>query len=95
MVWKASQCLGPLREYDLELSLLEDLLSQRFWSRGKRGKWYERRAIVRGHLKKKHNGDRHDMEEHQLATLEGLKEALSDPDTGLGKFPRISQSEGS
>lgn len=86
MVWTASKCLGPLQEFDLELSVLEDLLSQRFWSRGKRGKWYERRVIVRNHMKKKHNGDKVGLYNHQLATIEGLKAALSDSDTGLGEF---------
>ena len=38
---------GPLKEYDDELMVLNCLLSQKYWRRGKRANWYVRRAIIR------------------------------------------------
>lgn len=83
MVYKATKALGPLKEYNLELQMIEELLSQRFWNRGRRGKLYERRAILLGHLTSKAvtAAEKKDLL-YRLA--EGLKEALMDADTGIG-----------
>ncbi|KJA24271.1 hypothetical protein HYPSUDRAFT_200765 [Hypholoma sublateritium FD-334 SS-4] len=88
MLYKAIKALGPLKEYGLELQMLEHLLSQQFWSRGKRGKLYERRAIVLGHLKTRatNASDRTDV---LYKLLEGLKEALMDSDTGIVWRPSL------
>lgn len=83
MVHKASRSFGPLKEYELELEILDTLLKQRFWCRGKRGKWYTRRAIVLGHLVKATNIEERKVElNHRM--LDGLADALLDDDTGLG-----------
>jgi len=83
MVHKASQVLGPLKEYELEVETLDTLLEQRFWCRGKRAKWYTRRAVVLQHLAaaEKHPEKKRDI---QWRSLEGIKTALLDDDTGIG-----------
>jgi len=83
MVYKATKALGPLKSYDLELKVLQALLSQKIWMRGKRARWYERRAIVQGHLTRQVEGQ---DTKHSLLwqTMEGVKEALRDDDTGIG-----------
>lgn len=86
MVYKAIKALGPLKEYELELQMLEHLLSQQFWSRGKRGNLYERRAIVLGHLKAR-AASASDKTDVLYKLLEGLKEGLMDSDTGIGTSP--------
>ena len=83
MVYKATKALGPLKEYGLELQMLENLLSQKFWSRGKRGNLYERQAIVLGHLRAKADNPS-DKKVVLYKLLEGLKAALMDSDTGIG-----------
>lgn len=37
---------GCLKNYAREAELLEELLAQHFWRRGKRGAWYDRLALV-------------------------------------------------
>src|SRR5260221_12102798 len=44
IVQKGADAFGTLKEYDGELDVLEALLNQRRWRRGRRGKWYDRRA---------------------------------------------------
>src|SRR5579863_6103082 len=46
IVQKGAEALDILKEYDRELEVLEALLNQRRWRRGRRGKWYERRALI-------------------------------------------------
>ena len=86
MVHKATKALGPLKSYDLELKVLQALLGQKIWMRGKRSRWYERRAIVQGHLTRQAEGI---DKKHELLwqTMEGVKEALLDEDTGIGASP--------
>lgn len=83
MVHKATKALGPLKSYDLELKVLQALLGQKIWMRGKRARWYERRAIVQGHITRQMEGV---DTKHSLLwqTMEGVKEALRDEDTGIG-----------
>jgi Fanconi-associated nuclease 1 len=40
-------CLGLLKEYDYQVKILEALLGQERWRRGKRGEWHERLAIIK------------------------------------------------
>jgi len=84
MVHKATSVLGPMKEYDLELKVLDALLSQRFWCRGKRAKWYNRRAVVLGHLTRAADTEE-EKEELCRLTLEGVKDALLDEDTNIGE----------
>jgi Fanconi-associated nuclease 1 len=85
MVHKALKVVAKLKDYNFELKVLEDLLDQRFWCRGKRAKWYTRQAIALGHLvtKEKDVSKKRDL---QLRILEGIKVALLDDDTGIGMF---------
>ncbi|KAH9484539.1 Fanconi-associated nuclease 1-like protein [Psilocybe cubensis] len=82
MLHKATKALGPLKEYKQELKIINDLLNQTFWRRGKRSQWYERRAIILGHLTRQ-AGTKEDKQELMIETLEGVKEALQDEDTTL------------
>lgn len=77
--------LGPLKAYELEVEILDTLLEQRFWCRGKRGKWYTRRAVVLQHLAVAER-DLEKKRNLQWRSLEGLKRALLDDDTGIGQY---------
>ncbi|CAE6399184.1 unnamed protein product [Rhizoctonia solani] len=46
LAYKAADCFGALKQYDLEAKLLEALLRQTRWRRGKRGHWYDRLALI-------------------------------------------------
>jgi fanconi-associated nuclease 1 len=76
-VQKGAEALGILKDYDRELEVLEDLLNQRRWRRGRRGKWYERRALVLIRY-----GDQ--SPETLRRAMLGLIDSLNDPDTHLG-----------
>ena len=90
IVCKASTALGTLRDYDGELRVLRALLSQKRWRRGRRGRWYERSALIYH----KHMGkDRFVLDKAMDFVLEGLK----DDDTHMGEciifamfWPRIN-----
>ena len=77
IVQKGAEALGILKDYDRELEVLEDLLNQRRWRRGRRGKWYERRALVLTRY-----GDK--SPETLRRAMLGLIDSLNDPDTHLG-----------
>ncbi|KAF9478486.1 hypothetical protein BDN70DRAFT_895676 [Pholiota conissans] len=87
MVSKATNALGPLKEYKTELEVIEQILSQRYWSRGKRGKLYERRVIIHGHLTRGANNE--EKEAWLSKAVEGLKEALIDSDTGIVMIHKV------
>ena len=75
IVCKGAYALGVLKEYNAELAILEALLNQRRWRRGRRGKWYERRALIlTTHIK----GPTALLRAH-----EGVLAALSDDDTHI------------
>ncbi|CAA7270985.1 unnamed protein product [Cyclocybe aegerita] len=88
MLYKATKVLGPSKKYELELKIIESLLSQRHWHRGRRGSWYERRAVVIGHLIRG-TKDAQEKEELRRRTLEGVKEALRDDDTHIVHRPSL------
>lgn len=72
-----------LKEYQYELEVLEALLAQRRWRRGRRGRWYDRRALI---LMTHFPQD----EETSLRAMEAVIEALNDDDTHIGKtFPEL------
>jgi fanconi-associated nuclease 1 len=81
-VQKGAEALGTLREYDRELEVLEALLTQRRWRRGRRGKWYERRALVLTRY-----GDK--SPETLRRAVRGLIDSLNDRDTHLGERARL------
>lgn len=77
IVCKGAYALGVLKEYYQELKVLQALLAQTRWRRGRRGRWYERRALVlMTHLK--HEEGR--QEEAMWVVIDALK----DPDTHIG-----------
>ncbi|KAL5489948.1 hypothetical protein ACEPAI_4780 [Sanghuangporus weigelae] len=49
IVYKGATAYGKLKEFDREIALLQELLAQRRWRRGKRGAWYDRWALVLMH----------------------------------------------
>ncbi|PPQ99096.1 hypothetical protein CVT24_009363 [Panaeolus cyanescens] len=92
LVYKCTAAYGPLKEYHKELEVLEMLLAQKHWRKSKRGEWYERRAVIYGHLAR---GP--EKAAYLSQSLEGLKAALMDEDTGTVYRPkfikRIAQIE--
>ncbi|KAF9495876.1 hypothetical protein BDN71DRAFT_1447067 [Pleurotus eryngii] len=88
MVSKATESFGPLKDYKLEYRIIEELLKQKVWLRGKRAKWYERRAI----LISRYMWDIFDdiaKEDGLSRTREGVVEALNDEDTVLVYRPSL------
>lgn len=84
MVSKAARALATLKEYSYELEVIEALLSQRYWRRGKRAQWYERRAILlERYLCFDEEHKKLDRVLHQAR--QGVVEALADEDLGLGE----------
>ena len=77
IVQKGAEALGVLKDYGRELEVLNALLNQRRWRRGRRGKWYERRALVLTRY-----GDK--SPETLRGAMRGLIDSLNDPDTHLG-----------
>ncbi|KAI0295465.1 VRR-NUC domain-containing protein [Russula brevipes] len=84
IVQKGADALGTLKEYDRELEVLEALLNQRRWRRGRRGKWYERRALVLTRYCDK-------SPETLMRAVRGLLDALNDRDTHLVYRPSLSR----
>ncbi|KAF9227566.1 hypothetical protein BS17DRAFT_773961 [Gyrodon lividus] len=82
IVCKCSSALGTLGEHERELEVLEALLAQKRWRRGRRGKWHERRALVLStHFPKD--------EETTERALVAVVEALEDPDTHIVYRPKL------
>lgn len=80
MLEKVARSFGPLKKYDDELMILNCLLGQKYWRRGKRADWYDRRAIVEWHLWGR------DKDDNLLRqSLQGITQALSDEDTRIGE----------
>ena len=46
IVCKARHALGSLGEYEYELEVIEHLLTQGRWRRGRRGAWHDRRVLL-------------------------------------------------
>ena len=69
--------MARLHEYELESLILHKLLSQRVYRLGKRGKWYERLALVQmNYLERK---DAKVMREQKKCALQTCIDALHDP----------------
>jgi Fanconi-associated nuclease 1 len=78
IVQKGAEALGTLKDYDRELEVLEALLNQRRWRRGRRGKWYDRRALVLTRYCDK-------SPENLRRAVRGLLDSVNDRDTHLGE----------
>ncbi|KAI6127692.1 VRR-NUC domain-containing protein, partial [Pisolithus croceorrhizus] len=84
IIYKGSCALGTLGEYKRELEVLESLLAQRRWHRGRRGSWHERRALIlSAHFPKSRDTARR--------ALTAVIEALEDPDTHLVYRPKLQR----
>ncbi|TBU49163.1 VRR-NUC domain-containing protein [Dichomitus squalens] len=84
VVCKGAAALGILREYEEELKVLETLLAQKRWRRARRGRWYERRALVlMTHLKDEEGC----LEEALEVVIAGLK----DEDTHVVYRPMLER----
>ncbi|TFY60075.1 hypothetical protein EVJ58_g5377 [Rhodofomes roseus] len=79
VVCKGSAALGMLGEHEYELEVLEALLAQRRWRRGRRGRWYERRALL---LMK--------FQRYEVAKA-AVIEALEDDDTHIVFRPKLER----
>ncbi|KIJ16849.1 hypothetical protein PAXINDRAFT_98635 [Paxillus involutus ATCC 200175] len=81
IVCKGSSALGILGDHERELEVLEALLAQKRWRRGRRGKWHERRALIlTTHIPKGGTPAR---------ALVAVVEALEDPDTHIVYRPKL------
>ncbi|EEB89629.1 hypothetical protein MPER_12252, partial [Moniliophthora perniciosa FA553] len=83
LMYKAAEAMGPLKRYEEEFALLQKLLSQRYWRRGKRGEWYQRRALIQEAYLSKRGGKKTKDKAVLAEAWEGLVEALEDDDTHL------------
>ncbi|KAI0372954.1 hypothetical protein BV20DRAFT_1034206 [Pilatotrama ljubarskyi] len=87
VVCKGAYALGILHEYEQELEVLDALLAQTRWRRGRRGRWHERRALL---LMRHLRADKVDPEADEAA-LEGVIAALTDPDTHVVFRPMLER----
>ncbi|KAG2088829.1 uncharacterized protein F5147DRAFT_780837 [Suillus discolor] len=80
LVCKGAHALGILGEHEYELNVLESLLAQRWWRRGRRGRWYERWALI--------------LEKHVVRYDDALLaclDALKDDDTHIVFRPKLDR----
>ncbi|KAF9246229.1 VRR-NUC domain-containing protein [Melanogaster broomeanus] len=84
IICQCSSALATLGEHERELEVLEALLAQKRWRRGRRGKWHERRALVLTTHFPKH-------EETTKRALVAVVEALQDPDTHTVYRPKLQR----
>ncbi|KAA1469402.1 hypothetical protein DENSPDRAFT_816316 [Dentipellis sp. KUC8613] len=84
IVHKGADALGWLKKYDEELDVLEQLLAQTRWRRGRRGRWHERRALI---LTTHMPHTKVNYERAYVAVIEGLE----DPDTHLVYRPKLER----
>ena len=91
---------GRLKEFEREITILEELLAQPGWRRGKRGAWYDRWALILMHhlVRKKRDGQLIALaKDHQKAILEQaikiIIRGLEDEDMHIGMstdLPEVS-----
>lgn len=70
IVCKARHALGSLGEYGYELEVIDHLLTQGRWRRGRRGAWHDRRVLLLTRYLK-------DPERAKNAAEEGLKDVFT------------------
>lgn len=77
LVCKGANALATLKEYEYELDVLDALLAQKRWRRGRRGRWYDRRALIlTTHFPK-------DDVDIAKRAMQGVVDALLDDDTHI------------
>ena len=74
IVCKARHALGFLGEYEYELEVIDNLLTQGRWRRGRRGAWHDRRVLLLTRYLK-------DPERAKNAAEEGLKDIFTHSST--------------
>lgn len=84
MVERGAQALEVLKEYDYELGILEVLLEQKIWRRGRRGRWHERKAVILMKRSSEAKGGKA-KESIWREALTGITNALLDEYTGIGR----------
>ncbi|KAG0191351.1 hypothetical protein DFQ28_000364 [Apophysomyces sp. BC1034] len=68
---------GKLHEYELETAILRKLLNQKVYRLGKRGRWYERLALVQmAHMA---SNEKNNQRQWKKTALETCIEAIQDP----------------
>ncbi|CAE6500685.1 unnamed protein product [Rhizoctonia solani] len=82
LAYKAAECFGTLKKYDLEAKLLVALLRQTRWRRTKRGRWYDRLALI--YTRYMGGGDAN-LRQAREYLLTGLKDDL----VSLGSRPML------
>ncbi|KAI0748550.1 VRR-NUC domain-containing protein [Daedaleopsis nitida] len=84
VVCKGAYALGILKQYEREVTVLKALLAQTRWRRGRRGRWYERSALVlMTHLK--------NQEGCSEEAMDIVICALEDPDTHIVYRPMLQR----
>ncbi|TRM59262.1 VRR-NUC domain-containing protein [Schizophyllum amplum] len=86
LVYKAAHAFGMLKMYEKELEILDALLKQRFWRRGKVADWYQRQALIQMNHLCSASEDKAERAAHKEAMREcaraTLLAALDDKDVG-------------
>ncbi|KAJ6589891.1 VRR-NUC domain-containing protein [Mycena vulgaris] len=88
IVRKSAQALATLKEFAEEKEVLDLLLAQRFWRRGRRARWYDRRALLQMNYLYKDSDGKKDMNVLRDAR-DGIIEALEDDDTATVMRPSL------
>lgn len=73
---RGTEILAKLREYQMESLILHKLLSQRVYRLGKRGKWYERLALIQMNYLEKN--DAKAVRDQKKCALQTCIDALHD-----------------
>ncbi|BFZ53673.1 hypothetical protein PYCC9005_000703 [Savitreella phatthalungensis] len=83
LIFKAAAVLARRHEYAREHELLSTLLAQKVYRLGRRGEWYDRKALIEQHYNPSmHNGgSERDRRNSKRVALETCMTALRDPDT--------------
>ncbi|MBW0528897.1 hypothetical protein O181_068612 [Austropuccinia psidii MF-1] len=81
IVYKASGIYSQLKEYNREVQVLEALLQQTHFRRGKRGQWYDRLALVLMRHLSHSTTDPENREHHLMSAAYTCTQGLKDPDT--------------
>lgn len=79
-----TELLGKLHEYELEALILQKLIDQKFYRLGKRGKWYDRLALVQS---KYLNKDR--VRFQKKTALKTCIDAIHDPRVHQSKISLV------
>ncbi|KAJ7169072.1 VRR-NUC domain-containing protein [Mycena crocata] len=77
---KCTHALATLKDFVYEKEVLDMMLMQRFWRRGRRARWYERRALLQMNYLCKNSEGKKDPNVFREAR-DGIIEALADADT--------------